>query len=161
MSSMTEASDKIKKASDSFVSMNGTLETSATRNKEAAAAQHEAAKVNQEVATKFGAVSDRLPEVRQTIEDAARVIGSLGGPLAELQTLLANQPELQQQIEGKRAASEEERSANLLRLSTDLAGTIGKAVEEFSKVGTIAEQLGNASSSLEGASNELAVFGQQ
>lgn len=161
MSSMAEASDKIKAASESFVSMNGTLETSAIRNKEAADAQHAAATVNQEVATKFGAVGDRLPEVRQTIEDAARRIGSLGGPIAELQVLLAKQPELQQQIDGQRAASEEARSANMLRLSTDLAGTVSKAVEEFAKVGAIAEQLGNASTSLEEASNELAVFGQQ
>lgn len=161
MSSMAEASDKIKAASEAFVSMNGTLESSAVRNKDAADAQQAAAKVNQEVATKFGAVGDRLPEVRQTIEDAARVIGSLGSPIAELKALLAKQPELQQQIEGQRAASEEERSANMLRLSTNLAETVSKAVEEFAKVGAIAEQLGKASTSLEGASNELAEFGQQ
>jgi ABC-type transporter Mla subunit MlaD len=161
MSSMAEASHKIKAASESFVYMTETLETSAMRNKEAADAQHAAANVNREVAAKFDAVGDRLPEVRQTIEDAARVIGSLGGPIAELQTLLAKQPELQQQIEFQRAASEEERSANMLRLSADLAETVSRAVEEFAKVGAIAEQLGNASSSLEEASNELAVFGQQ
>jgi chromosome segregation ATPase len=161
MSSMAEASDKIKDASQSFASMNGTLETSAMRNKEAAEAQHAAASVNQEVATKFAAIGDRLPEVRQTIEDAAREIGSLGGPISELHTLLSQQPELQQQIDGQRAASEEARSANLLRVSNELAGTVSKAVEEFAKVGAIAEQLGNASTSLEQASNELAVFGQQ
>jgi hypothetical protein len=161
MSSMSAASDKINQAAESFVAMNGTLEISANRNKEAAEAQHAAANVNQDVATKFGAVGERLPEVRQTIEDAARVIGSLGGPIAELQTLLAKQPEIQQRIEGQRAASEEDRSARLLTLSKDLAGTVGKAVEEFAKVGAIAEQLDKASSSLEEASNELAVFGQQ
>lgn len=161
MSGMGEASEKIKQAAESFASMNGTLETSASRNKEAAEAQHVAAKSNQEVATKFIAVGERLPEVRQTIEDAARVIGSIGGPIVELQTLLAKQPELQQQMEGQRAASEEERSTRLLSLSKDLAGTVGKAVEEFAKVGAIAQQLEKASSSLEEASNELAVFGQQ
>jgi chromosome segregation ATPase len=161
MSSMAEASDNIKQAAESFASMNSTLETSASRNKEAAEAQHAAANSNQEVATKFIAVGERLPEVRQTIEDAARVIGSLGGPIAELQTLLAKQPELQQQIEGQRSASEEERSTRLLTLSKDLAGTVGKAVEEFAKVGAIAKQLDKASTSLEEASNELAVFGQQ
>lgn len=161
MASMGDASEKIKQAAESFASMNGTLETSASHNKDAAEAQSEAAKANQEVAAKFSAVGERLPEVRQTIEDAARVIGSLGGPIAELQTLLAKQPELQQQIEGQRAASEEERSTRLLTLSKDLAGTVGKAVEEFAKVGAIAQQLDKASSSLEEASNELAVFGQQ
>lgn len=161
MSSMGEAAEKIKQASESFALMNVTLETSASRNKEAAEAQHAAASANQEVATKFSAVGERLPEVRQTIEDAARIIGSLGAPLAELQTLLSKQPELHQQIEGQRAASEEERSTRLLSLSKDLAGTVGKAVEEFAKVGAISEQLGKASSSLEEASNELAVFGKQ
>ena len=161
MASMGDASEKIKQAADSFASMNGALETSASRNKDAAEAQNEAAKANQEVAAKFAAVGERLPEVRQTIEDAARVIGSLGGPIAELQTLLAKQPELQKEIEGQRAASEEERSTRLLNLSNDLARTIGKAVEEFAKVGAIAQQLDKASSSLEEASNELAVFGQQ
>lgn len=161
MASMGDASEKIKKAADSFASMNVALETSASRNKDAAEAQNEAAKANQEVAVKFGAVGERLPEVRQTIEDAARVIGSLGGPILELQTLLAKQPELQKEIEGQRAASEEERSTRLLTLSKDLAGAVGKAVEEFAKVGEIAQQLDKASSSLEEASNELAVFGQQ
>lgn len=161
MSSMGEAAEKIKQAAESFALMNVTLETSASRNKEAADAQQAAANANQEVATKFSAVGERLPEVRQTIEDAARVIGSLGAPLAELQTLLSKQPELHQQMEGQRAASEEERSTRLLSLSKDLAGTVGKAVEEFAKVGAISEQLGKASSSLEEASNELAVFGKQ
>ncbi|WP_345737039.1 anti-phage ZorAB system protein ZorA [Prosthecobacter algae] len=161
MSSMSEASEKIRQAAESFTSMNSTLETSASRNKEAAEAQHAAANSNQEVATKFSVVGERLPEMRQTMEDAARVIGSIGAPIAELQVLLAKQPELQQQIEGQRAASEEERSTRLLSLSKDLAGTVGKAVEEFAKVGDIAQQLGKASSSLEEASNELAVFGQQ
>jgi hypothetical protein len=161
MASMGEASEKIKKAADSFASMNVALETSASRNKDAAEAQNEAAKANQEVAVKFGAVGERLPEFRQTIEDAARVIGSLGEPILELQTLLAKQPELQKEIDGQRAASEEERSTRLLTLSKDLAGAVGKAVEEFAKVGEIAQQLDKASSSLKEASNELAVFGQQ
>ncbi|MBP7948646.1 MAG: anti-phage defense ZorAB system ZorA [Verrucomicrobiales bacterium] len=161
IANMGEASDRIKQAAQSFEAMNGTLETSAARNKEAADAQHAAANVNQEVAAQFRAVGEHLPEVRQTVEDAARVIGSLGAPIAELQSLLAKQPELYQQLEGQRTASEEERSTRLLSLSKDLAGTVGKAVEEFAKVGAIAQQLDKASSSLEEASNELAVFGQQ
>jgi chromosome segregation ATPase len=161
MSQMAEAVEKLKQAAESFAKMRETLEASATRNEEAAKAQHTAATANQEVAAKFGAIGERLPEVRQTIEDAARVIGSLGAPIAELQTLLATQPELQRQIEGQRSASEEERSTRLLKLSKDLAGTVAKAVEEFAKVGSVAEQLSAASNSLNEASNELAVFGQQ
>ena len=161
MASMSAASEKIKQAAESFASMNGTLEISASRNKDAAEAQNEAAKANQEVATKFSAVGERLPEVRQTIEEAARVIGSLGAPISSLEKLLNDLPDRQQQFEGQRAVSEEERSTRLLTLSKDLAGTVGKAVEEFAKVGAIAQQLDKASSSLEDASSELAVFGQQ
>jgi len=161
MASMGEASEKIKQAAESFVSMNGTLETSASRNKEAAEAQNAAAQVNQEVARKFESVGERLPEVQQTIEEAARVIGSLGAPIKELQALLSKQPELHQEIEGQRAASEVERSTKLLNLSKDLTENVRKAVEEFSKVGAIAEELGKASSRLEGASTELATFGQK
>jgi hypothetical protein len=161
MGQMADAVKELKLAAESFANMRGTLETSALRNEEAAKAQQTAATANQEVAAKFSAIGERLPEVRQTIEDAARVIGSLGGPIAELQTLLAKQPELQQQLEGQRTASEEERSTRLLNLSTNLAGTVTKAVEEFAKVGAVAQQLSAASTSLEEASNELAVFGQQ
>lgn len=161
MSQMAEAVEKLKQAAESFARMRETLETSATRNEEAAKAQHTAATANQEVAVKFGAIGEQLPEVRQTIAEAARVIGTLGGPIAELQTLLATQPELQRQIEGQRSASEEERSTRLLKLSKDLAGTVAKAVEEFAKVGSVAEQLSAASNSLNEASNELSVFGQQ
>lgn len=161
MESMGEASERIKQAADTFVSMNGTLETSALRNKDAAQAQQDAAQANIQVAAKFSAIGEGLPEVRQTIEDAARVIGSLGGPIAELQSLLAQQPELHQQFEGQRAASEEERSKRLLDLSKDLAETVSKAVEEFTRVGAITQELDKATSSLEGASHELAVFGQQ
>jgi chromosome segregation ATPase len=161
IATMSEASENIKLAAECFASMNGTLEMSASRNKDAAEAQNEAAKSNQDVAAKFSAVGERLPEVRQTIEDAARVIGSLGGPIEELQSLLAKQPELHQQLEGQRAASEEERSTRLLTLSKDLAETVGKAVGEFAKVGAIAQQLEKASNSLEEASTELAVFGDQ
>jgi methyl-accepting chemotaxis protein len=161
MLGMSEASEKLKQAADSFVSMNGTLETSASRNREAADAQNAAANVNQEVAAKFGAVAAGLPEIEKTITEAASVIGSLGAPLVELQSLLSKQPELHKTIEGQRAASEDERNTKLLNLSNDLAETVGKAVEEFSKVGTIAEELVKASSSLEGASSGLATFGQQ
>ena len=106
MASMGDASEKIKQAAESFASMNGTLETSASRNKDAAEAQNEAAKANQEVAVKFSAVGERLPEVRQTIEDAARVIGSLGGPLKDLKELIETLPTKQGELDSKRAESE-------------------------------------------------------
>ena len=161
MGQMAEAAGQLQQASAAFERMRQTLENSAMRNEEAAKAQHTAATANQEVAAKFDAIGERLPEVRQTIEDAARVIGSLGAPISEMQTLLAKQPELHREIEGQRSASEEERSTRLLNLSKDLAATVAKAVEEFAKVGSVAHQLSAASNSLNEASNELAVFGQQ
>lgn len=161
MSSMGEVSERLKQASETFAAMNDTLEASAARNKEAADAQHSAASANQEVAVKFGAIGERLPEVRQAIEQAAAVIVTIGGPIAKLEDLLGKLHEMEGELQGKRDASEEERSTRLLALSKDLAGTVGKAVEEFAKVGAIAQQLGDASTSLEEASNELAVFGQQ
>lgn len=161
MASMGEVSVRLKQASETFASMNGTLEVSATRNKEAADAQHLAASANQEVAVKFGAIGERLPEVRQAIEQAAAVIVTIGGPITKLEGLLGKLHEMEGELQGKRDASEAERSTRLLGLSKDLAETVGKAVEEFAKVGAIAQQLGKASTSLEEASNELAVFGQQ
>jgi hypothetical protein len=158
---MSKAAEILNLAAASFADTRETMLLSASRNEEAAKAQHAAAEMNKEVATQFGAIGLSLPEVQQTIEQAARVIGSLGGPIADLQTLLANQPELQREIENQRTASEEARSTRLLTLSTDLAGTVARAVEEFAKVGSIAEQLSDASSSLNEASNELAVFGQK
>lgn len=161
MSQLAETVEKLKQSAESFVRMRETLETSASRNADAARAQQIAAAANQDVAVKFGAIGERLPEVRQTIEDAARVIGSLGAPIAELQALLATQPELQRQLDGQRASSEEERSTRLLNISTTLAGTVTKAVEEFAKVGAVAERLSAASTSLGQASTELAVFGHE
>jgi hypothetical protein len=80
------------------------------------------------------------------------LLARLEDPLRSCRRCSLRQPELQEQIEGQRAASEEERSTRLLTLSKDLAGTVGKAVEEFAKVGAIAQQLDKASSSLEEAS---------
>ena len=160
MSSMAEASDKIKAASELFASMNGTLESSAMRNKDAAEAQQAAANVNQEVATKFGVVGDRLPEVRQTIEDAARVIGSLGAPLKDLKDLIETLPAKQGEADSERARSEGQRNEKLLQLTNDLAAKVESAASKFAQAEGAAKLLQEASDRLEKASSNLGGFGQ-
>lgn len=161
MIQMAGAAENVKQAADAFASMKGTLDSASLRNEEAAKAQHSASESNQQVATKFQGIGEKLPELRQTIEDAVKVIGSLGGPIASLQELLARLPEDQEQNEQKRTATENERSTRLLNMTNELAASVGKAAEEFAKVSGLAERLSAAATSLEGASNELAVFGEQ
>jgi methyl-accepting chemotaxis protein len=161
MASMGDASEKIKQAAESFASMNGTLETSASRNKDAAEAQNEAAKANQEVAAKFSAVGERLPEVRQTIEDAARVIGSLGGPLKDLKELIETLPIKQGELDSKRAESEVMRNDKLLQLTNDLATKVESAALKFAQAEGAAANLQEASERLEKASTNLGGFGDK
>jgi hypothetical protein len=161
MSQMAGAAVNVKLAADAFASMKGTLDSASIRNEEAAKAQHSAAEANQQVATKFQGVGEKLPELRQTIEDAVKVIGSLGGPILKLEKLLAQLPQEQEQNENKRTATENERSTRLLTMSKDLAESVGKAATEFAKVSGLADKLSAAATSLEGASSELAVFGEQ
>jgi len=159
MASMGDASEKIKQAAESFTLMNGTLETSASRNKDAAEAQNEAAKANQEVAVKFSAVGERLPEVRQTIEDAAQVIGSLGGPLKDLRELIETLPVKQGELDSKRAESEVMRNDKLLQLTNDLATKVESAALKFAQAEGAAANLQEASERLEKASTNLGGFG--
>jgi methyl-accepting chemotaxis protein len=161
MAKMGDASEKIKQAAESFAAMNGTLETSASRNKDAAEAQNEAAKANQEVAVKFSAVGERLPEVRQTIEDAARVIGSLGGPLKDLKELIETLPTKQGELDSKRAESEVMRNDKLLQLTNDLAAKVESAALKFAQAEGAAANLQEASERLEKASTNLGGFGDK
>ena len=161
MGEMAGAAVNIRLASESFGAMNETLALSAARNEDASKAQLSAAQSNERVAEQFGRIGERLPEIRQTLEDAARVIGSLGSPIADLQALLAGQPELQRQLDNARATSESERSQMLLAMSGDLAQKVGTAAQQFAEVGALADKLTTSATSLKEASNELAVFGQQ
>jgi ABC-type transporter Mla subunit MlaD len=113
------------------------------------------------VAEHFGRIGEGLPEIRQTLEDAARVIGSLGTPIAELKELLAAQPELQRQMDNARSTSESERSQMLLAMSGDLAEKVGLAAKQFSEVGALADKLNSSAESLSEASGKLSSFGQQ
>ena len=161
MQEMVGAATNIRKASEAFGAMNNTLTLSATRNEDASKAQLSAAQSNARVAEQFGEIGKDLPGIQETLRDAAVVIGSLGSPIRDLQTLLAGQPELQRQIETARATSESERSQMLLTMSGDLAEKVGRAANQFAEVGALADKLTDSANSLKAASTELAGFGQK
>jgi hypothetical protein len=161
MGEMAGAAVNIRQAAESFGSMNETLSLSAARNEEASKAQLSAAQSNERVAEQFGRIGEGLPKISETVEAAARVIGSLGSPIRDLQVLLEGQPELQRQIDTERSTSESERSKMLLSMAGNLAEKVGIAAQQFAEVGALADKLTASATSLEGASSELAVFGQQ
>lgn len=161
MQDMAGAATNIRQAAEAFGAMNETLNLSASRNEDASKAQLSAAQSNERVAEQFGRIGEGLPKISETVEAAARVIGSLGSPIAELQALLAGQPEMQRQLDTARATSESERSQLLLAMSGDLAEKVGRAAQQFAEVGALADKLTASALSLDQASNELAVFGQQ
>jgi methyl-accepting chemotaxis protein len=161
MQDMAGAATNIRQAAEAFGTMNETLNLSASRNEDASKAQLSAAQSNERVAEQFGRIGEGLPKISETVEAAARVIGSLGSPIAELQALLAGQPEMQRQLDTARATSESERSQLLLAMSGDLAEKVGRAAQQFAEVGALADKLTASALSLDQASNELAVFGQQ
>lgn len=161
MGEMAGAAVNIRQAAEAFGSMNETLTLSAARNEEASKAQLSAAQSNERVAEQFGRIGEGLPKISETVEAAARVIGSLGSPIRDLQALLEGQPELQRQIDTARATSESERSQLLLSMAGNLAEKVGIAAQQFAEVGALADKLTASATSLEGASSELAVFGKQ
>ena len=161
MKEMAGAAVNIREASEAFGAMNETLTLSAARNEEASKAQLSAAQSNERVAEQFGRIGEGLPKISETVEAAARVIGSLGSPIRDLQTLLEGQPELQRQIDTARSTSESERSQLLLSMAGNLAEKVGLAAQQFAEVGALADKLTASATSLEGASSELAVFGKQ
>ena len=161
MGEMAGAAVNIRQAAEVFGSMNETLALASVRNEEASKSQLSAAQSNERVAEQFARIGEGLPTISETVEAAARVIGSLGAPIAELQTLLAGQPELQRQIDDARSTSESERSQLLLNMAGDLAAKVGEAAQQFANVGILADKLTESATSLEEASSELSVFGQQ
>jgi len=160
MKELAEAAVNVRQAAEAFSRMRETLTTSSTRNEEAAKAQLEATRGNERVAEQFNKIGEGLPEIRQTLEDAARVIGSLGGPIVEFRDLLARQPTLQNQLDEARSNSEAERGKLLLRMSGDLAEKVGIAAEHFGRVGELSKGLEAAADSLNKAGIGLADFGK-
>ena len=161
MEKMAAASTEVRQAAEAFATMKDSLQQCAVRNEEAARAQKSAAETNTQVAETFRHVGDRLPEIRQTLENAATVVASISGPITDLKNYLEGLPAAQEQFDNSRAKSEDERNAMLLKMSGDLAEKVGTAAEQFSKVGDLADKLNAAAKNLDDASNELAVFGNQ
>jgi hypothetical protein len=161
MVEMAGAAVNIRQASEAFGAMNETFTLSAARNEEASKAQLAAAQSNERVAEQFIRIGEGLPKISETVEAAARVIGSLGSPIRDLQALLEGQPELQRQSDTARSTCESERSQLLLSMAGNLAEKVGIAAQQFAEVGALADKLTASATSLEGASSELAVFGQQ
>ena len=159
MEKMALAATEVRQAAEAFKEMQETLKLSSARNESAASAQLTAAQSNEKVAEKFDHVGDRLPEIRQTLENAASVIASIGGPIVELKTYLERLPDDQQAIAEKRDESEARRNSELLKMTGDLAEKVGQAAEQFEQIGGMAEGLGTAALRLENASNELAKLG--
>ena len=160
MEEMASAAIHIQEAAVTFGSMNETLRISAERNENAANAQLQVAHSNQAVVDQFEKINAGFSDMQQTIDAAARVIGSLGSPIADLQTLLASQPELQKELENTRATSESERSQLLLSMASNLAEKVGIAAQQFSEVSILADKLTTSAESLQDASQGLAIFGQ-
>jgi len=160
MQEMASAALHIQEAAVTFGSMNETLRISAERNENAANAQLQVARSNQAVVDQFEKINAGLSDMQQTIDAAARVIGSLGSPIADLQTLLASQPELQKELENTRATSESERSQLLLNMASNLAEKVGIAAQQFSEVSILADKLTTSAERLQDASQGLAIFGQ-
>lgn len=159
MEQMATAATEVRLAAEAFAMMKESMQLSVARNENAAQAQLSAAKANEQVAEKFGHIGERLPEIRQTLEDASRVIASIGEPIADLKTYLEKLPDDQEATQKKRDESEEHRNTRLLSMTGELADKVGKAAEQFTEVGNLADKLSAAAESLDDASNELATFG--
>ena len=160
MENMALAASEINQAAVNFSEMKETLKVSSENNKTAAEAQLSASKANTIVADKFEIISERLPAIQETLNDAARVIASFSDPVNDLKTYLARLPEEQEHFEKTRNESENERNKHLLEMTGELAEKVGIAAEQFSKVADLAENLSEAATTLDDASNELATFGQ-
>ena len=159
MEKMGHYSEKLQLAANSFANMNDTLLLSAENNRKAADAQLSSSELNRRVAEKFEKVGEKLPEIEDTLNDAAKVIVSIANPVNDLKTYLEKLPANQEEVETNRALSEDKRNRQLLHMTGELAEKVANAAEQFSKVEILADKLAEAATTLDDASNELATFG--
>ncbi len=161
MQDMAGAATNIRQAAEAFGTMNEPLTLSATRNEEASKAQLSAAQTNERVAEQFGKIGERLPEVRDTLQQAATVIATIIGPIMELKSVVGELPIIINDGNEKGRDEAGKRDALMLRQTGELADKVAAAAAQFAKVEGLAEKLSASAASLDQASNELAVFGQQ
>jgi chromosome segregation ATPase len=159
MQDMAGAATNIRLAAESFGGMNETLTLSATRNEEASKAQLSAARSNDRVSDQFGRIGERLPEVRETLENAAKVIASITGPITSLEDVLgkfkAEAGENTDKVNREAAGRDEV----MVRKTGELADKVAAAAAQFAKVEGLASKLESASQNLNTAADRLGQFG--
>ena len=159
MQDMAGAATNIRQAAESFGAMNETLMLSAIRNEEASKAQLTAAQSNDRVSDQFGRIGERLPEVRETLENAARVIASITGPITSLKDVLdkfkAEAGENTDKVNRDAAGRDE----LMVRKTGELADKVAAAAAQFAKVEGMASKLESATQNLNTAADRLGQFG--
>lgn len=159
MQEMAGAATNIRQAAESFGTMNETLTLSATRNEDASKAQLSAAQSNDRVSDQFGRIGERLPEVRETLENAARVIATITGPITSLKDVLdkfkAEAGENTDKVNRDAAGRDEV----MVRKTGELAEKVAAAAAQFAKVEGLASKLESATQNLNTAADRLGQFG--
>jgi hypothetical protein len=159
MQEMAEVAKNISDSAKSLSAMSGSLEISATRNKEAADAQLAATQSNSVTAHKFDEISLRLPEMRDNLEKAADVISTIIGPISELKTILENFKKETQETNDIHENNIDERDKKLLKGTADLVAAVESAATKFSKVEGFSDSLQEATKNLNSAAIQLGQLG--
>jgi ABC-type transporter Mla subunit MlaD len=161
MPALATASERIYEAAGMFKEMRETLEASSRHNLSAAEAQEKAVRTTLVVAGHFERIAKELPEIGQTIEDGARIIGSLGQPLLELSALLSKTPEILEGQAARQAQGEEARTSKLLAQTESLVKAVADAASKFSEVDSLAEHLSGSAEKLRDSGRILESFGKE
>jgi hypothetical protein len=159
MSEMAEATKNISASAQSLSAMSGSLEISATRNKEAADAQLAATQSNTVTAHKFDEITKRLPEMQDNLDKAADVISTIVGPLSELKIILENLKKEARESNDQQVKNIEQRDESLLKGTAQLVAEVKSAAIKFSEVGGLSESLVLATGNLNSAAIQLGQLG--
>lgn len=159
MQDMADAAVNIRQASEAFGAMNETLTVSAVRNEEASKAQLSAAQSNDRVSDQFGRIGERLPEVRETLESAAKVIASITGPITSLKDVLDNFKTIAGENADKVNKDAAGRDEVMVKNTGELADKVAKAAAQFAQVEGLASKLELATQNLNTAAARLDQFG--
>ena len=159
MKEMVEAAANIRHSAEAFGAMKETLSSSATRNEDAARAQLSAAQANERVAEHFQKIGEGLPEMRDTLEHAAQVIGSITGPITSLKDVLDNLHVAAGENAEKVNRDAAGRDEVMVRKTGELAAKVEAAAAQFAKVEGLAALLESATQNLNTAADRLGQFG--
>ena len=159
MQEMAEVAKNFSTSAGLLSAMSGSLEISATRNKEAADAQLSATQSNAATANKFDEISQRLPEMRDNLEKAADVISTIIGPISELKTILENFKKETKENNDKYENNINERDNKLLIGTSELVAAVDRAANKFSEVEGFSDSLKLATQNLNSAAIQLGQLG--